>query len=452
MHAQQWSCDVCTFKQAANAPRCAICQNVNQFIVVPSQSDILSNRKRRIDNQQHGIRQRLRMESSNHDIQIPISLQVHKWAVTDGKKWIIHQFPLSINYRHATVNDVIKKSIKHINKKLGPAKHRLYLGISANEDEKIKMCVTKFMKGMTLNQRKVISTNEDIEQFIDKNSDKIFKSVALKTFKFKNIIQTGFILKCGVIPYQQNIFLTEITCPHLLSSQNKRNILNCPIYKMMTQQSLYSEQNLNHLLQHTHFENDNDKKECPKKEQCKFYKRMISGKYGIKNRCHCKLYRHPPRFDRIALKKDIHPFVYMDIDNKKQHKRNMLTIYNPCEDCKVTTEKEKEEYLLNKLIEEVVYNGYKKDLCLSGVNQENDIKNDHYTLMKIVKEKMNDPRHKRLGFPLYDHHILALLVYTGGDCNYDLCAAQRNGNYKKWKVLDWCLNSAIKRLNFWDGG
>eukprot|EP01084_Bolivina_argentea_P283695 485962_1 len=38
MHNQQWSCDSCTFKQSANATRCAMCQNPNPFMVGSSQS------------------------------------------------------------------------------------------------------------------------------------------------------------------------------------------------------------------------------------------------------------------------------------------------------------------------------------------------------------------------------------------------------------------------------
>ena len=28
--------------------------------------------------------------------------------------------------------------------------------------------------------------------------------------------------------------------------------------------------------------------------------------------------------------------------------------------------------------------------------------------------------------------MLALVLYTGCDCNYDLCSSQRNGDYNKW--------------------
>ena len=38
MYGQQWSCDVCTFKQSANAVRCAMCNSPNPFMVGAQQS------------------------------------------------------------------------------------------------------------------------------------------------------------------------------------------------------------------------------------------------------------------------------------------------------------------------------------------------------------------------------------------------------------------------------
>ena len=36
--------------------------------------------------------------------------------------------------------------------------------------------------------------------------------------------------------------------------------------------------------------------------------------------------------------------------------------------------------------------------------------------------------------------------YLGGECNYDLCKTQRNGDYTKWKWFDLCLYNAIGEL------
>ena len=43
--------------------------------------------------------------------------------------------------------------------------------------------------------------------------------------------------------------------------------------------------------------------------------------------------------------------------------------------------------------------------------------------------------------------MLALILYTGCDCNYDLCKSQRNGNYSKWQIFDKYLYDAIYKLH-----
>ena len=52
-------------------------------------------------------------------------------------------------------------------------------------------------------------------------------------------------------------------------------------------------------------------------------------------------------------------------------------------------------------------------------------------------------------------HILCSYImtpYLGCDCNYDLCASQRNGDYHKWKWFDYCLWNAIKELSVREKG
>ena len=39
--------------------------------------------------------------------------------------------------------------------------------------------------------------------------------------------------------------------------------------------------------------------------------------------------------------------------------------------------------------------------------------------------------------------MLALVLYTGCDCNYDLCAAERGGDFTKWKWFSKLLDEAI---------
>lgn len=95
------------------------------------------------------------------------------------------------------------------------------------------------------------------------------------------------------------------------------------------------------------------------------------------------------------------------------------------------------------LIIEVINNGFKKDLCFTKY----DLWNNLFTFLKMVNEKMDHPMHKQMQSPLHRSHMLALILYTDCDCNYDLCREQRNRNYSKWKAFDRILYCAIYKLS-----
>ena len=67
--------------------------------------------------------------------------------------------------------------------------------------------------------------------------------------------------------------------------------------------------------------------------------------------------------------------------------------------------------------------------------------------MNIVDNKLKCMRHQLMGSPLNRAEMLSIILYTGGDSNYDLCKSQRNGDYHKWKWFDYCLYYAINRLS-----
>ena len=86
---------------------------------------------------------------------------------------------------------------------------------------------------------------------------------------------------------------------------------------------------------------------------------------------------------------------------------------------------------LQALIDEVINNGYAYDLCLecgkTGECKDDPFQSEH-SLLNIVDEKIQCQRHKLMNNPLKRPQMLAfvLIVYTGCDCNYDLCASQRS--------------------------
>jgi len=42
--------------------------------------------------------------------------------------------------------------------------------------------------------------------------------------------------------------------------------------------------------------------------------------------------------------------------------------------------------------------------------------------------------------------MLAIVLYTGCDCNYAMCAAERSGDYDTWRWFSWLLGEALRRL------
>ena len=67
---------------------------------------------------------------------------------------------------------------------------------------------------------------------------------------------------------------------------------------------------------------------------------------------------------------------------------------------------------LKALVEEVINNGYKYDLCLE-CKQGDECKHDDYSILQIVDDKLKHIRHKAMDSPLRRDHMLSLILYTG---------------------------------------
>merc|ERR1711920_1151972 len=75
------------------------------------------------------------------------------------------------------------------------------------------------------------------------------------------------------------------------------------------------------------------------------------------------------------------------------------------------------------------------------------VQSDGKSLMEVVDRKLKHQRHIAMKSPLTRPYMLALILYTGCDCNYDLGSAQREGNWAKWVVFDYVLYNAIRKLS-----
>eukprot|EP01084_Bolivina_argentea_P152500 266023_1 len=254
-----------------------------------------------------------------------------------------------------------------------------------------------------------------------------------------DIIKKGLMFRVKV-EYKHKVKDIVIGCEYM-NAKTTDNPLKCPVYYAMKQKYEFTQENLQHLVQHSHFVNSyEDKPECKYGEDCTSYIRSEQGQNRLDDNCHMQIYRHPARTRNIKLSPNINSLII----NKKREQ--IHPIYEP-------TSKDIQKYTYNyadgfvqALIEEVIVNGYRLDLCLFCVKDE-ECKHDGYSLLKIVDDKLKHIRHKAMGSHLNRGQMLSLVLYTGCDSNYDLCASQRKGEYKKWKWFDYCLHGAIFLLS-----
>eukprot|EP01084_Bolivina_argentea_P286352 491198_1 len=299
-------------------------------------------------------------------------------------------FVVTVPYTNKTTRrDVKNKIIKHMNNKYYP---------------------TTF----------VISDNDILPgSFLPKrNSYNMLTNESITNYKKSDIKTKGLCIRTQVALFEHKIKLPNISCEHMIA-QNTKNPFKCPIYYAMKEKYEWSKKNLHHLNEFSHFKDAiNNKPECIYKD--KSFKRLEEGGFELKDICHIKLFRHPPRCRGIKLQQNTNSLI-INHDKEDNH-----PIYEPTSDDEKKHSANGEDGYLNALIEEVVLNGYKKDLCLT-----NDIDEEKYSILNIVDEKLKSHRHKLMGCPLNRGEMLALILYTGCECNYDLCKSQRNGDYMK---------------------
>ena len=203
--------------------------------------------------------------------------------------------------------------------------------------------------------------------------------------------------------YNHTIDGKRINCPHLLNLKSK-DALKCPIYHSMKEKYEFTQKNLDHLERYQHFENEyQEKPKCRYGQECKSYIRceQNTDENSVNDECHMKIFRHPPRTRQIQFAKNMHSMISIKYD-RQCHAPSGASYTS--EDTK-------------KLIDEVIKNGYKYDLC-TKCDKSDECKHNVYTatkysILKVVNEKMDCRRHKLMGSPLNRAQMLALVLYTG---------------------------------------
>eukprot|EP01084_Bolivina_argentea_P262098 443156_1 len=326
------------------------------------------------------------------------------------------QFNVKVR-KDATIKILIEKSIEYLEEKHYPKKFQI-------KEIFVKdswWAITEWMKYKN-------GANVDYNGFIKKF-----------VTSCDSLISDGLSIEVQV-QYQHKIKDQIINCT-FMQQQQTTNPMKCPIYKEMQIDVKFNQEYLSHIENEKHFKNEMEEKpECKFNENCISFKRLELGGHRIDDLCHIQLYRHPPRQRNIKLQENIHSVIF-NKDNKENH-----PVYEPTDDDKKKYSFNDDDGFLKALIEEVVQNGYKYDLCLECEKGE-ECKHEEYDILQIVDQKMKHQRYLMMGSPLRRDKMLSLILYTGGYANYDLCASQRNGDYKKWKWFDYCLSYAIWNLS-----
>eukprot|EP01083_Nonionella_stella_P113529 334731_1 len=220
------------------------------------------------------------------------------------------------------------------------------------------------------------------------------------------------------------------TCPLMKQCDDQKTAI-CPAFERLKQYK-YSKQDLEHMQSFTHSKLNSIK--CRYGDGCKAYKRLIDGGHRLDDCCHLQIYSHPPRVGqrKSNLPQGFHPFTF-DEDGAQ----NLLMTQRREAAQGLNLEDKTENALLELLVNELKKNKFGDDLIMpSG-----------HSLLEVVDEKLKHPRHIAMKSPLNKPLMLSIVLYTGCDCNYDLCASQRSGNFKKWIVFDYCLGTAVDKLN-----
>ena len=201
-----------------------------------------------------------------------------------------------------------------------------------------------------------------------------------------------------------------------------------------------------HVIEYNHYlNNDENKPSCPYDGlNCDSFKRFDNGKgkYALTDmdKIHLAIYKH-------VDDEKVNKLTRLHTDNRF----NKLCVIKNSNDLKIGFNKPAWGGI-HGLIQEVIKNGFTKDLfqlCLEDPAPSiYDIKNNKFNkILEMVNEKYDHIKHKEYGKPLRRVGLLALILYTCGDCNYDLARCHRNRNYDKWAIFDGYLRYAIEKLH-----
>lgn len=250
-----------------------------------------------------------------------------------------------------------------------------------------------------------------------------------------------------------------------MKQQSSSDPMDCAVYRGTKDEYQWTEENLKHLSESCHFEDEYEQKPiCRHGSTCYSYVRLDEGGNELKDRYHIKLYRHPPRSRNIELAENMKEWIF------NQRLRSHQDLYVPTESDRQQYKWNERDGYLRALIAEVRKHGYHSDLC-QECGKDDDCKHRDNSILGVVDETLRHPRHLAIGRPLNRAEMLAVILYTGllsllldifllrslcgfagGESNYALCKSQRAGYYTPWKWFDFNLYGALSKLSCRESG
>eukprot|EP01083_Nonionella_stella_P077210 210714_1 len=285
------------------------------------------------------------------------------------------------------------------------------------------------------------------DQDTNKNVIAIKQRLKITNLNHYSVTHWGETKWCVVYNHQ---VMNPISCPYILNGDDPsgRDINQCIIYKSMTEYKDNDSndyeltfENLQHMQNYVHYQNDEDKVMCRFGRDCHAFQRLERNGNRLDDKCHMAVYKHPARMSEVASAKNIKEFIHAEFDDGYPY-----GTYRDSRNPSGPSDYDHSGVILKHLVKEVVKNGFEEDLWVTDVKKCKINHITDYTLFRVVDEKMNCFRHTSINSPLERHEMLAVILYTGCECNWDLCASQRAGNYNKWHFFDLSLKNAIEKL------
>lgn len=191
---------------------------------------------------------------------------------------------------------------------------------------------------------------------------------------------------------------------------------------------------------------------CRYGDKCRSHIRLVAGGARLDDRCHELIYVHPPRRRMCDMSsKGFNPLKYIEGNQcygtvgEIGHcitvvvTRGTAALRYPMKVPKEAKFKlSPEADHLKALLAEVKRNG-----CGSQLSTP-----DGQDVVSIARSYREHPFHVSIGKPLNDGELLALVLYTGCDCNYELTRCLLRDDYETWCVFDFTLSTAIGVLSW----